>query len=125
MIQVKKFHPEKLMVQKIFGLKKMQLVEKKSTTTKFSIQNHFGSEKKGVQLNFGPKYVVVKKFCVEKVMGPNNFCVKENSWSKNNLRSQKKIQKYLASKNLGSKKFMYKNCFQKISKPKNIFGQKI
>ena len=30
-IQGKKFYPVKLMVQKIFGLKKMQLVEKNST----------------------------------------------------------------------------------------------
>ena len=32
--------------QKIFGLKKMQLVEKNSTATIFSIQKRFGPEKK-------------------------------------------------------------------------------
>ena len=46
-ILVKKYHPEKLMVRKIFGLKRMYLVEINSTATKFSIQKCFGSENKG------------------------------------------------------------------------------
>ena len=82
-IQGKKFYPVKLMVQKIFGLKKMQLVEKNSTATKFSIQKRFGPKKKmGYNQTLVQNMLWSKKICVKKVMGPNNFCVKENSFSR-------------------------------------------
>ena len=86
MIQVKKFHPKKTIGPKNIWIKQIQSVEKNSTATKFSIQKSFGSEKKGgLELNFGPKKVVFKKFSGQKSHRSEQFLCQRKLLVKKNL----------------------------------------